>query len=167
MGVSQGCIYESRLGMEQQWYVLYVLIPSILVYELVLTLLATEDINPGFERLCIVEADLNNMKDSVTLKQYMDELYGNMTLTIAIQLGGTELCARIEWDENVRFMGTLCSEIDGTDVWLLSWGYDTKWANISYTGANRAPSWWEEYELDTGISRNDHTNLNDIWCGQM
>lgn len=69
--------------------------------------LAIGEINPGFEKLCRIEADLSGMKDSLIRKQGADGPYDKLKYNIAIQLGGTELRARIEWMENVSWMRVL------------------------------------------------------------
>lgn len=67
----------------------------------------TDDINPGFEKLCKIEADLSGMKGSLIRTQGADGPYDILEYKIAIQLGGTELCACIEWVEDVSWMRVL------------------------------------------------------------
>lgn len=66
-----------------------------------LMLSGTGEINHGFQKLCKVEADLSHTEGLWTRKQGPDGPYDKLVYTIAIQFGGTELCARIEWVENV------------------------------------------------------------------
>ncbi|KAF8707544.1 ATP binding, partial [Rhizoctonia solani] len=58
------------------------------------------NINPGFEKLCTVEANLAGMRDALIRKVGADGTYEVLEFWLAIQAGGTELCARIEWIEN-------------------------------------------------------------------
>lgn len=59
--------------------------------------------NPGFEKICDLEADLSGMKNSLIRKQGPDGPFDELEFYITIQLGGTELHARIEWVENVSY----------------------------------------------------------------
>lgn len=71
-----------------------------------------------------------------TREQGPDGPYYRLNYTIAIQFGGTELRARIEWVENVSLKGIFLlvfAEIDR----LLRQGYGTKRTNLNYTRANR------------------------------
>lgn len=58
------------------------------------------DINHGFEKLCKVEADLTSMKSILKRKHGDAGAYDVLQFFLAIELGGTEICARIEWVEN-------------------------------------------------------------------
>lgn len=62
------------------------------------------NINPGFENLCRLEADLSKMGAAVERKHGPDGPYDYLAFTIAIEFGGTELRARIQWNENVGYM---------------------------------------------------------------
>jgi hypothetical protein len=57
--------------------------------------------NHGFEKLCTVEANLSGMRNALIRKMGVDGTYEVLEFWLAIQAGGTELCARIEWIENV------------------------------------------------------------------
>lgn len=92
------------------------LLPQISAYSLTLIIPLTGKKNPGFEKLCVIEADLSGMKNALTQEQGVDGPFNTMEFCIAIQLGGTELCARIEWVENVSCMGVLCSTPIGIDI---------------------------------------------------
>ncbi|CAE6336881.1 unnamed protein product [Rhizoctonia solani] len=56
--------------------------------------------NHGFEKLCTVEANLSGMRNALIRKMGVDGTYEVLEFWLAIQAGGTELCARIEWIEN-------------------------------------------------------------------
>ncbi|CAE6435583.1 unnamed protein product [Rhizoctonia solani] len=56
--------------------------------------------NSGFEKLCTVEANLSGMRDALIRRTGADGTYEVLEFWLAIQAGGTELCARIEWIEN-------------------------------------------------------------------
>lgn len=60
------------------------------------------NINHGFEKLCQVEANLGGMRNSLIRKAGPDGSYEVLEFYLVIELGGTELCAHIEWVENVR-----------------------------------------------------------------
>ncbi|KAF8603201.1 hypothetical protein BDV93DRAFT_493856 [Ceratobasidium sp. AG-I] len=57
------------------------------------------NVNPGFEKLCRVEANLSGMRSALQRRQGGDGPYDMLELFLAIQFGGTELSARIEWQE--------------------------------------------------------------------
>ncbi|CAE6466461.1 unnamed protein product [Rhizoctonia solani] len=58
------------------------------------------EINPGFEKLCTVTANLGGMRGALLPRTGVDGRYEVLEFWLAIQAGGTELCARIEWVEN-------------------------------------------------------------------
>ncbi|KAF8603212.1 hypothetical protein BDV93DRAFT_544894 [Ceratobasidium sp. AG-I] len=58
------------------------------------------DTNPGFQRLCRVEADLSTMQAAMTRMQGEIGPYDKFRFSLVIEFGGTELSARIEWEEN-------------------------------------------------------------------
>ncbi|KAJ1310673.1 hypothetical protein OPQ81_009200 [Rhizoctonia solani] len=57
-------------------------------------------INPGFEKLCTVTANLDGKRNALIKRTGADGNYEVLEFWLAIQAGGTELCARIEWVEN-------------------------------------------------------------------
>lgn len=67
-------------------------------------MMLTGGINSGFERLCRVETDLSGLGGVIVRKQGVNGPYDDIQLEIVIQLGGTELCAHMEFIENVSFM---------------------------------------------------------------
>ncbi|CUA75815.1 ER membrane protein complex subunit 1 [Rhizoctonia solani] len=58
------------------------------------------EINPGFEKLCTVTANLDGKRAALLPRTGADGPYEILEFWLAIQAGGTELCARIEWVEN-------------------------------------------------------------------
>ncbi|KAG8726400.1 hypothetical protein FRC11_000210 [Ceratobasidium sp. 423] len=58
------------------------------------------NINPGFEKLCTVTANLGGKRNALVSRTGADGAYEILEFWLAIQAGGTELCARIEWTEN-------------------------------------------------------------------
>ncbi|EUC65714.1 heat shock 70 kDa protein 12A [Rhizoctonia solani AG-3 Rhs1AP] len=55
--------------------------------------------NPGFEKLCTVTANLDGKRAALLPRTGTDGPYEVLEFWLAIQAGGTELCARIEWVE--------------------------------------------------------------------
>ncbi|CAE6523685.1 unnamed protein product [Rhizoctonia solani] len=55
--------------------------------------------NPGFEKLCAVTANLDGKRAALLPRTGADGPYEVLEFWLAIQAGGTELCARIEWVE--------------------------------------------------------------------
>lgn len=49
----------------------------------------------------MIQADLSGMQNAPIQKQGIEGPYNRIVFSIVIQLGGTELCAHIEWVENV------------------------------------------------------------------
>ncbi|KAH7330579.1 hypothetical protein B0J17DRAFT_580271 [Rhizoctonia solani] len=58
------------------------------------------NVNPGFEKLCTVTANLGGMRGALLPRTGADGRYEVLEFWLAIQAGGTELCARIEWVES-------------------------------------------------------------------
>lgn len=58
-------------------------------------------LNPGFEPLCKVQANLSDIKKSLKQQQGVDGPFYQLTADVVIQPGGTELHAHMEWTEDV------------------------------------------------------------------
>jgi len=54
----------------------------------------------GFEEVCVVRADLSNMKKEMVPEDGMFGRYWSLPIKIAIKFGGTELSASVLWDKN-------------------------------------------------------------------
>ncbi|KDN39664.1 hypothetical protein RSAG8_08692, partial [Rhizoctonia solani AG-8 WAC10335] len=59
----------------------------------------TFEIAQGFEKLCAVTANLDGKRAALLPRTGADGPYEVLEFWLAIQAGGTELCARIEWVE--------------------------------------------------------------------
>ncbi|KAF8606754.1 hypothetical protein BDV93DRAFT_468345 [Ceratobasidium sp. AG-I] len=57
-------------------------------------------INRGFEEICQVEADLSGMRQALKKKTGRDGDYYYLDFTMALQFGGTELQAFVEWEQD-------------------------------------------------------------------
>ncbi|KAG8792448.1 hypothetical protein FRC12_006095, partial [Ceratobasidium sp. 428] len=57
-------------------------------------------INKGFEEICQVEADLSGMRQALKKKTGRDGEYYYLDFTMALQFGGTELQAFVEWEQD-------------------------------------------------------------------
>jgi hypothetical protein len=57
--------------------------------------------NRGFEEICEVEADLSGMRQALKKKTGRDGDYWYLDFTMALQFGGTELQAFVEWEQDV------------------------------------------------------------------
>ncbi|EUC57638.1 heat shock 70 kDa protein 12A [Rhizoctonia solani AG-3 Rhs1AP] len=55
------------------------------------------NMNPGFEQLCEIEADLSEMRQALKRKTGRDGDYYFLDFTMALQFGDTELRAFVEW----------------------------------------------------------------------
>lgn len=90
------------MGSGQRWHV-----PNLEVHMCIYGCLSTSlqtligRVISGFEELCQVEADLSGLKNSLRRKPGVVGPYDALDFDIVIQLGGTELCAHIEWVEGV------------------------------------------------------------------
>ena len=61
---------------------------------------------PQFRTLCLLEADLSILQSSLKLKEGPKEKYYEVNYSIAIRFGGTQLQARLQWNEGVRMTTT-------------------------------------------------------------
>ncbi|KAF8751777.1 ATP binding [Rhizoctonia solani] len=59
------------------------------------------NLNRGFEQICEVEADLSGMRQALKRKTGPDGEYYRLDYTIALQFGGTEIQAFLEWEQDV------------------------------------------------------------------
>jgi len=57
-------------------------------------------INRGYEEICQVEADLSGMRQALKKKTGRDGEYYYLDFTMALQFGGTELQAFVEWEQD-------------------------------------------------------------------
>ncbi|QRV77751.1 heat shock protein 70 kDa 12A [Ceratobasidium sp. AG-Ba] len=57
-------------------------------------------INHGYEEICQVEADLSGMRQALKRKTGRDGEYYYLDFTMALQFGGTELQAFVEWEQD-------------------------------------------------------------------
>ncbi|KAG8703977.1 hypothetical protein FRC08_002527 [Ceratobasidium sp. 394] len=57
-------------------------------------------INKGYEEICQVEADLSGMRQALKKKTGRDGEYYYLDFSMALQFGGTELQAFVEWEQN-------------------------------------------------------------------
>ncbi|KAF8603219.1 hypothetical protein BDV93DRAFT_493895 [Ceratobasidium sp. AG-I] len=55
--------------------------------------------NPGFEKLCYVEAKFSDMRGAFQRKEGKDGPFDWFEASLAVRLGGTEFSAQIEWEE--------------------------------------------------------------------
>lgn len=60
-----------------------------------------DDLNPGFMQICTVRADLSGLRGRLTKKLGLNGTYWELSFTIGIRFGRTELEAFVEWDEEV------------------------------------------------------------------
>ncbi|KAF8593068.1 hypothetical protein BDV93DRAFT_590255, partial [Ceratobasidium sp. AG-I] len=58
-------------------------------------------LNPGFNKVCELSADLTALKGTLKREEGSHGTYWVLDFTVAIRFGGTELEAFIEWKENV------------------------------------------------------------------
>ncbi|KAH7336830.1 hypothetical protein B0J17DRAFT_599649 [Rhizoctonia solani] len=58
------------------------------------------NMNRGFEQICEVEADLSGMRQALKRKTGRDGDYYYLDFTMALQFGGTELQAFVEWEQD-------------------------------------------------------------------
>ncbi|KAF8669464.1 ATP binding [Rhizoctonia solani] len=58
------------------------------------------NLNRGFEQICEVEADLSGMRQALKRKTGPDGEYYRLDYTIALQFGGTEIQAFLEWEQD-------------------------------------------------------------------
>ncbi|CCO34430.1 Heat shock 70 kDa protein 12A [Rhizoctonia solani AG-1 IB] len=58
------------------------------------------NMNRGFEQICEVEADLSGMRQALKRKTGRDGEYYYLDFTMALQFGGTELQAFVEWEQD-------------------------------------------------------------------
>jgi hypothetical protein len=61
-------------------------------------------INKGYEEICQVEADLSGMRQALKKKMGRDGDYYYLDFTMALQFGGTELQAFVEWEQDVSYL---------------------------------------------------------------
>ncbi|ELU36999.1 hypothetical protein AG1IA_08972 [Rhizoctonia solani AG-1 IA] len=59
------------------------------------------NMNRGFEQICEVEADLSGMRQALKRKTGRDGEYYYLDFTMALQFGGTEIQAFVEWEQDV------------------------------------------------------------------
>ncbi|KAF8695747.1 ATP binding, partial [Rhizoctonia solani] len=58
------------------------------------------NMNRGFEQICEVEADLSGMRQALKRKTGRDGEYYYLDFTMALQFGGTEIQAFVEWEQD-------------------------------------------------------------------
>lgn len=97
------------------------------------------NINPGFESLCRVRADLSGMEHALQRVNGADGPYDELRFNIAIQLGAIELSARVEWVENVG-NPWLHLHLLGTHTIKLP-GHRTIWTCHHFRGAVNPNTW--------------------------
>ncbi|KAG8754227.1 hypothetical protein FRC14_005282 [Serendipita sp. 396] len=54
---------------------------------------------PGIRQLCTVTADLSGLYSSLTLRNGPSGQYYQVDYSVLISLGGTQLSARVQWDD--------------------------------------------------------------------
>lgn len=59
------------------------------------------DLNPGFEQICSVRANLSGLRGRLTKKGGLNGAYWELSYVIGLRFGRTALEAFIEWDEEV------------------------------------------------------------------
>jgi hypothetical protein len=66
-------------------------------------------LNEGFEEICQVQADLSGMHAALVKSTGPDGDYYDLSYSVALRFGGTELLAFVEWEQNVSFDIYACS----------------------------------------------------------
>lgn len=62
------------------------------------------ELNPGFRKVCQIQADLSGLSGTLQEKKGATGPYWTIDYDLAIKFGGTELQAFVQWTERVRFL---------------------------------------------------------------
>ncbi|KAG8774855.1 hypothetical protein FRC15_000945 [Serendipita sp. 397] len=66
---------------------------------------------PGIRHLCTITADLSGLYSSLTLCNGPSGQYYQVHFSVLISLGGTQLSARVQWDDKARLFETMKGEM--------------------------------------------------------